>query len=409
MKIQWLLILLFLSTLAVSAQQTARTKELDKQKKALQTEINNINKLMNENKKSISNIMNHLNLVTQQINARKQLVKVLESEINAMDEEIQQKEWQVKQLEKNMQLEKANYATSIRQMYKQKSNQEQLLFILSADNLSQSFQRMMYLEKYANWRKKQAEEIVWQQDKITAEKKILEAQKKEKMVLVNARKNEEAQLYQEEKTQKNEVADLQKNTKKLQAEIDKKKKQATALNNEIEKIIAAEVAKSKKAAKAQPAVERKAETTSGYAMTKEEKSVSTNFAGNKGKLPFPLKGNYKIVKHFGQQMHLGQQINSNGIEIQTTAGNTAKAVFDGVVSSVFLVPGSQTSVLVRHGNYLTLYSYLDQVYVKQGDNVKTGQDIGKIYSDRDRDISTILHFELWKDGTKLNPEPWFNR
>jgi septal ring factor EnvC (AmiA/AmiB activator) len=409
MKIQRVIILLLLSTLAASAQQSVRTKELDKQKKELQAEINNISRLLNENQRSISTVMNRLNLVTQQIKARKQLVGVLEQEITVLDEEIQFKEWQVKQLEKNIQLKKENYATSIRQMYKQKNNQDQLLFVLSAENMSQSFQRMVYLKKYADWRKKQSEEIVLQQNKITAEKVVLETSKKAKVTLADTKKKEEAQLQQEESTQKTEVANLQKNTQKLQTEINKKKKQAEALNSQIEKIIAAEVAASKKAAKSEPKTVRKAETTNGYAMTKDEKNLSSNFAGNKGKLPFPLKGNYKIISRFGQQTRHGQQINNNGIEIQTTAGNTAKAVFDGVVASVFLVPGTQTSVLIRHGNYLTFYSYLEQVYVKKGDKVKTGQDIGKIFSDREREVPTILHFELWKDGTKQNPELWLNK
>jgi septal ring factor EnvC (AmiA/AmiB activator) len=410
MKLYWL-ILLLLSTWTVSAQ-SVQTKELEKQRKALLIEIENNNKLLNENKKTISNVLGNLNLVIQQINAREKLVKVLEQEMSGLDQEIEKKELQIKDLNQSLDVKKKNYATSLQKMYKQKNNQDQLLFILSADNLAQSFRRMLYLKEFIKWRKKQAENIVVQQQKLVLEKQELLAGKAEKEILAGIKKTEEEQLQKEEMAKKAEVAGLQKNAKKIQAEIDKKKKQAAALDKAIEKIIAEEVAAAKKAVETQPKTERKAETAGGYAMTKKEQTLSTNFAGNKGKLPFPLKGNYRIISRFGQQQYGDMEnvrYNSNGIEIKTTPGNTAKAVFDGIVTRIFVVPGFQTSVIVRHGNYLTLYSYLDQVSVKQGDSVKTGQDIGRIYSDKENGDATVLHFELWKEQTKLNPEPWLSK
>lgn len=410
MRIQWIIILL-LSTLTVSAQ-SIRTKELEKQRKALSAEIENTNKLLNENQKSISSVLSRLNLVVQQINTRKQLVTVLEKEINVLNEEIQFKEVQIKKLDRDLKQKKEKYVLSVQKMYQQKNNQDQLLFVLSADNLAQSFRRMLYLKEYSHWRKKQTEDIAKQQHKVIVEKKTLLTNKAEKETLATIKKTEEEKLHQEEDANKTKVAGLQKNAKNLQAEIDKKKKQAAAMDKEIAKIIAEEVAKAKKAVKSEPNTVRKAETEGGYAMTKEEQSLSTNFAGNKGKLPFPLNGNYRIISRFGQQQYGDSKTiryNSNGIELKTTPGNTAKAVFDGIVTRIFVVPGFQNSVIVRHGNYLTLYSYIEQVYVKQGDKVKTGQDIGKIYTDKEDGDATVLHFELWKEQAKLNPEPWFSK
>ncbi|MDR0681296.1 MAG: peptidoglycan DD-metalloendopeptidase family protein [Dysgonamonadaceae bacterium] len=407
MKNQWIILLFILFSLPLPAQ-SVRTQELEKQKKTLLNEIENTNKLLNENKRTINNVLNRLSLVTQQINSRKQLMEILEKEIKNLDEEIQLKELQVNDLKKKLHLKKENYAVSIQKMYKQKNNQEQLLFILSANHITQSFRRMLYLREYANWRKKQASEIIAQQNKITVEKETLEKNKKEKEMLANVRKNEEEQLHREEIVRKSEVAGLQKDRKKLQAIIEKKKKQADVLNRELEKIIAEEIVSAQIIVKSQPNKGKKAEVAAGFAMTKEEQTLSANFANNKGKLPFPLKGNYKIVEHFGihQYRNLKNvQFNSNGIKIKTTAGNTAKAVFDGTVSRVFVVPGYQTSVIIRHGNYLTLYSSLEQVYVKRGNSVKTGQDIGKIYTDTE-DNSTILYFELREGQKKLNPELW---
>jgi septal ring factor EnvC (AmiA/AmiB activator) len=410
MKIRWLIFLFLLLPFAVSTQ-SVRIRELEKQRKTLLNDIEKTNKLLSENKQTINSALNRLSLVTQQINSRKQLLEILEKEVTLLDGEIRLKNRQINDLEKKLQLKKENYATSIQKMYKQKNNQEQLLFILSADRITQSFHRMLYLKEYAKWRKKQAMEIVAQQNKITIEQEALLETKKEKETLATIRKSEEEQLQREENARKSELTGLQKDSKKLQTLLEKKKKQANALNRELEKIIAEEIASAQIIAKSQPNKDRKAETTGGFAMTKEERTLSANFANNKGKLPFPLKGNYKIVEHFGVQQYGNMknvQFNSNGIKLKTTAGNTAKAVFDGIVSRVFVVSGYQTSVIIRHGNYLTLYSFLEQVYVKKGDPVKAGQDIGKIYTDTE-DNSTVLYFELWKEQTKLNPEPWLNK
>jgi septal ring factor EnvC (AmiA/AmiB activator) len=407
MKNQWIILLFILLPHVISAQ-SIQTQELEKQKKTLLNEIENTNKLLNENRRTINNALNRLGLVTQQINSRKQLLEILEKEIKILDEEIQLKEVQVNDLEKKIQVKKENYAISIQKMYKQRNNQEQLLFILSADHITQSFRRMLYLKEYANWRKKQAMEIAAQQNTAIAEKETLMENKKEKEMLATVRKNEEEKLYREEIAKKNEVTGLQKDSKKLQAILKKKEKQAAALNRELEKIIAEEIISSQISTKSQPDKEKKMETTTHFAMTQKEQTLSANFANNKGKLPFPLNGNYKIIEHFGIHQYRdlkNVQLNSNGIKIKTTAGNTAKAVFDGIVSRVFVVPGYQTSIIIRHGNYLTLYSSLEQVYVKRGDSVKAGQDIGKIYTDTEDD-STVLYFELREGQKKMNPELW---
>jgi septal ring factor EnvC (AmiA/AmiB activator) len=407
-KIQILFVLLLFATCSLSAQST-RTKSLENQRNVLLIEINNTNQLLSENKKSTGNLLNRLSLIAQQIIARRKLVEVLAKEMKELNQEIALKERQIADLEKNLQQKKENYAASVRKIYRNKNNQDQLLFILSADDFAQSFRRILYLKKYTNWQQKQAEDIVVEQNRLNQEKEILEKNKKEKEILAGLKKNEEQELQKEESSKKTEVANLQKNAKKLQADLAKKQKQAATLNKEIEKIIKEEVAAANKAATTQPNTQRKAATTGGYAMTREEQALSANFESNRGKLPFPLKGNYKIVGRFGQQRHENVKnvvINNNGIEIETTAGNMAKAVFDGVVTRVFVLPGFQTSVIVRHGNYLTLYSYLDQVIVKQGDKVKTGQDLGRIYTDKEKGNSTVLHFELWKEQSKLNPEPW---
>ena len=152
-----------------------------------------------------------------------------------------------------------------------------------------------------------------------------------------------------------------------------------------------------------------ADTKGGYAMTKAEKQLSDNFANNRGRLPYPVAGRHTIVATFGEQQHQELKYvrtSNSGIDIQTSPGADARAVFNGEVTRVFVVPGYNNSVIVRHGNYWTVYSNLSQVYVKAGDRVSTRQAIGRIYSDPEDGNSTILHFQLWKEKTKLNPQPW---
>ena len=226
---------------------------------------------------------------------------------------------------------------------------------------------------------------------------------------------------------------LSKKQKELKEELRKKQQQANALNRQIEKQIAEEIARAEAEAKAARERERRArekakaegkepvkepvqeervaETKGGYAMTRAEKKLSDDFAGNRGRLPFPVAGRYTIVGTFGEQQHQELKYvrtNNSGIDIQTTPGADARTVFNGEVTRVFVVPGYNNSVIIRHGNYLTVYSNLSQVYVKAGDKVSTRQAIGKIFTDTENGNATILHFQLWKEKTKLNPSPWLD-
>jgi septal ring factor EnvC (AmiA/AmiB activator) len=235
-------------------------------------------------------------------------------------------------------------------------------------------------------------------------------------------------LEEEEAVQQKEINELNKKQQRLQDELKKKKRQADALNKQIEKQIAEEVAKaeaearaasereekSKQAATQSKAGENKrvADSKGGYAMTRDEKRLSDNFAANRGRLPVPVTGQYSIVSAYGEQQYQDLKyvrVVNNGIDIQATSGSEARAVFNGKLTSVFVQPGYNNSVIIRHGNYLTVYSNLSEVYIKQGEEVKTGQSIGKIFTDSENDNATILHFELWKEREKQNPQPWLSR
>jgi len=408
MKYRLLFYLLF-CVFSIPAQNQKQIQDLEKERLATLNEIEETNRLLKENTRTTSNALNRLNLLVEQINLRKKNIQLLGQEVTSLNDNINDKEVQVKSLENGLNIKKQNYANSIKKMYLNKNSQNNLLFILSSKNFTQSYHRMMYLKAFSLWQKKQLEEIIDKQNKINNEKNLLVEQRNKKQDLLKERQLEENKLSREEETKKAEVITLEKNKKKLQEDLALKQKQANALNQKIEKIIAEEVLKSEKAAKSNTQEVRTAEVKGGYAMTQSERNLSSTFANNKGRLPFPLKGNYKVVGYFGINQHkeLTKIVtNNNGIDIETTSGNDARAVFNGVVSRIFTLPGYNNSIIVRHGNYLTFYANLEQVYVKQGDNVTTGQAIGKIYTDREKGNSTLLHFEIWKEQTKLDPMTW---
>lgn len=417
MRFSRIILLLFSCTIltAYGQQKSAAVQRLEQQRKEALAEIETTNKLLTETEKTTKNFLNRLNLLGNQILQRKKVISLLTQEMSAIDREINGLRNEISQLEKELKLKQDNYKRSAQRLQRRANSQDKLLFILSADNFTQSMRRMRYLREFAYWQKQQARNITAKQKEIAAKQEELQKTRTEKESLLKEREQENQKLVTEENSQKKEVQQLNKRQRELQAQLKKKQQQAQALNKQIEKQIADEIAKAAAASKAkqgekEPA--RVADTKGGYAMTKAEKQLSNDFASNRGRLPFPLEGKYVIVGTFGEQQHAQLKyvrMNNSGIDIQTTPGTDARAVFNGEVTRVFVVPGYNNSVIVRHGNYLTVYSNLSQVYVKAGDKVKTRQAIGRIFSDNENANETILHFQLWQEKTKLNPSPWLDK
>lgn len=428
----------------VFAQQSVQVKQLEKQRKEALAAIELTNRLLKETAETAQTSLNRLNLLTQQIVSRKKVISLLNQEIREIDNQMAGMRREINKLEKELGNKRANYGKSIKSLYTRRSSQDKLLFIFSAESFTQSLRRMRYLREYADWQKRQAADIIEKQKEITRKQSALEKTKAEKQSLLGNREEEHKKLQSEEATQKETVQDLNRKQKELRAQLAKKKKQADALNRQIEKQIAEEIARAEAEARAEreraerarrarekaaaaanttgkaadetvPEApireERVADTKGGYAMTKAEKRLSDDFAGNRGRLPYPVSGRHTVVATFGEQQHQELKYvrtNNNGIDIQTSPGGEARAVFNGVVTRVFVVPGYNNSVIIRHGNYLTVYSNLSDVYVKAGDTVSTRQAIGRIFSDTENGNATILHFQLWKEKTKLNPQPWLD-
>ena len=419
------------------AQKSSAVRKLEQQRKEALADIEQTNQLLQETSKSAKSSLNRLNLLSKQILSRKKVISLLNQELDEIEKELMTIQGEIRRLRGQLCEKQENYGKSMRGLYKRHSAQDKLLFVISAETFSQSLRRIRYLQEYADWQKRQAKEIIAKQQEIDLKKQEMEKTRAEKRALLGTRQEESKKLQSEEAVQKEEVQQLNKKQKDLKAELRKKQKQAEALNRQIEKLIAEEIAraeaearaareKAERAAREQAAKrkssggntadkpmreERVAATKGGYAMTKEERQLSDNFGSNRGKLPYPVTGRYTVVATFGEQQHSELKYvrtSNSGIDIQTAPSADARAVFNGVVTRVFVVPGYNNSVIVRHGNYLTVYSNLSQVYVKAGDAVSTRQALGKIYSDPEEGQATILHFQLWKEKTKLNPLPWLD-
>ena len=394
---RWLIIwcLLFGFSAAVFSQ-TLEMEDLRKNRERTLKELNETNKKLNKTLKSAKNSLNELNSITAEIRQQRNLISKINREIAVINRRQRAVKDTIYLLQKDLTAKKRSYANAVKRMGHQRSEYDELMFIFSASSLSQSYRRARYLKEYSAWRKRQAAEIAERKQQLEVLQKQLAKSVAEKNAVLKER-NAETEVLK----------------KQVKREIDRKRKQAEALDRKLEQLIAEEERKSSTRADKTEGKNSTAQQrpTKGYKMTKEELALSGSFEKNKGKLPFPLSGSYKIVAHFGRQKHPELryvQTENSGIDIETTPGTKARAVFNGVVSRIFVTPGYNSTIIVRHGNYLTIYANLSEVYVRAGEKVSTGQNLGKIYSDAQDGNRTILTFQLWKERTKLNPELWLN-
>lgn len=390
-----------------AVSQSKNVSTLKAEQKEVERKVANTNKRLKAAEREAKKSLSALNQISAEIKQQRKEISKLNTEINKIQREENSLTSKINKLEKELQSKKQDYAKSMQSLYRKNSGYDIFVFLFSANSFSQTLRRARYLKEFSTWRKNQANEIIAQQEELEEKRKELQQLRLEKKKVVSKRRAETDKLKTKENKQRTVVNKAKKNESALRKELDRQKKQAAELNRKIEKLIAEEAMKSNKANNSNP--EAKADTYGGYKMTKDEQELAANFVQNKGKLPMPLSGRYMIVGHYGKQQHQELkyvQVNNSGIIIKTVPGTSARSVFDGVVTRIFVLPGYNSSVIVRHGNYLTIYSNLKEVYVKTGEKVETRQAIGKIYSDPDDDNSTLLYFQLWKETVKQNPELW---
>jgi septal ring factor EnvC (AmiA/AmiB activator) len=373
--------------------------QLEKERKETLDEIETTSRLLKETARTEKNSLNRLTLLAQQINSRKQLIKLTNQQIETIDKHIATLNRELLQLKRDLTEKRRAYARSLLIYQQRRSVYDKLLFILSADNAAQAFRRMRYLKEYAHWQKIQGIVITAKQLEVTDKQTELQQIRQKKQGVLKTREQENSKLTAEETRRKEETKQLGRRKAQLQTQLRRKEQQAQALNRKIEQLIAEEAAKAKAANKGDK----------GAAQAAADGKLASDFAASKGKLPAPLDGKYSVLRAFGEQQHQEfkhvRTVNS-GVDLQTLPGTNARAVFAGEVSRIFAVPGFNTSIIIRHGSYLTVYSNLSQVFVKTGDKVAARQSIGRIYSDPESGDETILHFQIRKEKEKMNPLLW---
>lgn len=447
---KFVFLLLFHVVALILLSQTRQIENLQRQQQALMEEIRNTNKLYLDLKKQTTTILDRINLINSQISARKELIDIQNREIETLRQEEVRLESEISRLNAALKKKQGYYADAMKGMLNHKFSQNKLLFILSGKTVGESLRRMQYLREYSKWQKTQAEEIKKQHAEIKEKQELLAKAKIDREKALVSLQEEQKRLQGEEKTRQSEMSTVKGQERELQKTLREKQQRANQLNAQIEKLIAEEVARQEREAeirrKAEEAERRKKEEEKQAEARRKGKSeeeikreaaaraeeraseaapgprvgrstvadetfnLSKDFSSNRGKLPMPVTGTAAIVGNFGAKKHNEWNVttNSNGIDIQTEKGANIRSVFDGEVSKVFSFPGSNTCVIVRHGDYYTFYANIYDLFVKQGDKVKTGQSLGRIFTDPDTGVST-MHFQLWQKTNKLNPAPWLQR
>lgn len=421
-RLFFLLIFLFITSVFFAQKNTI--KELEKQRIQAQRDIENTNKLLTDTKNNTASLINRIKLISTQIDTRQKIVNLLEQEMEQIGVEENKISEQIKILNDELTIKKDAYHKAIVSMMRNRQSENSLLFVLSGKSLTESYRRFKYLQDYSQWRKRQAEEIKRRDQQLSLKKDSLQLAKAEKESLLKTKAEEQQKLKDEEANFQKEVKKAEKSQKDLQRILAQKRRQANALDKQIEKLIAEEVARQEALAKKEqerlaaknkekaggsgkaPAKMPSGDRAKPTISTEENIKLSSNFSANKGKLPFPITGRYTITSRFGPQKH-GKWVttSSGGIDIQSQANAQAKAVFNGEITYISSFPGYGTCIIIRHGNYYTFYGNIQSIAVKKGDKVTTGQTLGTVYTDPDTNISQ-MHFQLWQNKTKLNPEPW---
>ncbi|MEG1643446.1 MAG: peptidoglycan DD-metalloendopeptidase family protein [Bacteroidales bacterium] len=410
MKKRLIFIIFFVFLVFTSANaQSSRMNTLRQQQKDAQRRVEDTSKKLKQTQLSAKKSLSQLNQIAAEVGMQRREIGKLNVEIGKIESDERVLLKNVTMLEKSLNEKKGDYAKAMRSLYRENSGYETLIFLFSANSFSQTIRRVRYLKEFSTWRKVQATAIIAQQEELEQQRKVLQSLRGDKNKVLQKRSAEAEILKSKEGKQRLVVNSLKKDENALRKELQRQRKQAAGLNRKIENLIAEEARNSNRI---KSSTERKPQSTGGYSMTKDEQVLAQSFEQNRGRLPMPLSGKYIIVGHYGRQQHQELkyvQVNNSGIIIKTVPGGEARSVFNGVVTKIFVVPGYNSSVIVRHGNYLTIYSNLKEVYVKVGSRVSTKQAIGSIYSDpEDKDL-TLLHFQLWRETVKQNPEIWLGK
>ena len=393
MKLFTKILLLLLLCNNLMAQEKARLQE---RKKLLLEEIQFSNKVLEQTKKEKDVSFHQLKTLKQKIAIRTQLIRTIQKEVGYINQEIELNQNETLRLELELDSLKINYAYLIQQAYKSRKHFNRILFLFSSRDFQQSFKRASYMRQISKYRLSQADIISAKQAELKNSIMMLKKQKSIKQNLIE-NKQVEYELYNKEQAQEAiSLAALSEKEKELKKGLEAKKTQRKKIQKEIERIIADELKKATNTS-----------ATIGFASTPEAIKLSNSFSTNKGGLPWPVSKGL-IISKFGKQKHpvlAGVNIENNGIEIATEHQAACRSIFNGKISSILTMPNGTKVVMIRHGEYISVYSNLGEVFIEKGQEVGTKENIGIVYTSK-QEGSTVIDFQLWKSSQKLNPHLW---
>ena len=418
-----LLLLLPAADLLAQADSPA-IGQLRQRRAGLQQRITQSEALLKTTTDDARSQLDALAALNSQVEERKRYIQALGRELDTLDNELRRLEQRIGRLKNELKQKQERYAASVRYLQQHRpSIQEKLLFIFSADGPGQMYRRLRYVREYADYQRRQGEEIARQRKQIDQRHAQMLKLRETKGALLKDREQEMRTLQAKEQEKEELVGKLQRKQRELQRELARQRREAQQLNERIDRLIAEEIEKARQRALAEEK-KRKAEAErrrkqsadkpgtpaqkpeKQYVTDRSDQRLTGSFASNRGRLPVPISGPYVLTGHYGRYSVMRNVVLDNkGIDLQGQPGAQARAVFDGRVAAVFQLNGL-TNVLVRHGEYISVYCNLAQAVVKAGDEVKARQPLGDVFSDGANGGRTVLHFQLRREKQKLNPEQW---
>lgn len=396
---RYILLLFLLSAALVAEGQTNSVIDRMRRERAeMEEQIARQEKILTSTESDISSQVSNLNIITAKLKERTRMLEKTRSEVRSLDRETSRIEKEIAQLEKEYEQCRERYADACRFYQHQNSSFNPLTFILATESFREMSRRARYVSEYSNSLQEMADDISQKKDTLEDRKAQIELIRKEKVELQKIQQKNEEEVRKEEKQQKTLVNQLKNKRTNLKKEIAAQQKKMNDLSKEIDRQIQLAIK------------EEQARNSQSTAPKEENIRLSGSFESNKGKLPMPITGPYLVVGEYGVQNVAGMKDvkqNNLGIDIQGQEGAQARAVFDGVVSSIFQQGKGQIGVLIRHGSYISVYCNLSETRLKKGDAVKTSDIVGNVQTSEDG--TPVLHFQLHKESTRLNPSDWLRR
>ena len=381
-----------------SLAQAQSKQQLEKDKARVEQEIKRLNGDLSKAKKNSRNNQQQLQLLDKKISQRTKLINTINGELNLLGIQMERTQDSINMMRTQVDSLKQEYAKVVRTLYGERGNLDRMVLLLDTKSYNTSYLRTKYFRDYSRYRRRQAGVIKQKEEELHDAGVQLAAQQRQTTTLLAQEKKHKDELAREQRERQQNLKKSKQQEKDLQAQINKKEKQKRQLQQQIQKIINEEIAKARKARNTNT------QTGSQTAASNADVALSNDFSGNKGRLPWPVTYS-KVLREYGRYTHSsgGQNMN-NGIDLQCKSGTSVQAVFQGTVTRLFTCPNGTKGLIVRHGDYMTVYTNLGTVTVNEGAKVSTRQNLGTVYTNSDGVAE--FSFQLWKGTTSQNPRQW---